>query len=660
YFDPLVLARAATRTAAVWAAAGATDEALEHAWTADRAALRIADLWDRCAILSELARTDRALGDAATAQAYAEAVDALTRAVAAPALLAGLQSTAAEAWLAAGMPDRAEEAVMALAAAVPAGQEGADGQPGDAESDERSRAELVELFLDAGELDRAARVAAAFPCPDGDAGAREPLARAWLAAGELDRAAEVVQPHTAAAVALVRAYAAAGDGATAGALAERIESAARAVTNESIDPGKNPWADAMVWSVRAWAAAGETERAAGLARTVEQTVLDRTVRSPLARMPLFHALVKAGELDEAEEVGAAFPDACDRVQALTDLARVRVTGGDLPRARGHAEAAESLVQAMCEPGDEASAPPSEFSLNHARSRVVEAFSALGDLDHARMLADGITDEHALASARTSIALRLIADGDLEAAEAVLAELADVYRDRHLPELMDAWAAAGDPGRARMIGEAAAGPALRSPYGNWLVRQAMAEGDEPRAQALAERMEAAARTVDLSDRADALRSVCSAWLTLGDLARAEAVADTVPSTALQIAARCEVALAYQDQGDETAARRRLTAVGAGERDARDNPELHEWSVERLAAAWAALGDFEQALAVAESARWPQQRASAIASLARLATPPRSRRLLCRALAVHIDYREIIYTVVALAPEAVAAVAAVRDL
>jgi hypothetical protein len=232
----------------------------------------------------------------------------------------------------------------------------------------------------------------------------------------------------------------------------------------------------------------------------------------------------------------------------------------------------------------------------------------------------------------------------------------VYRDLHLPEPMDAWAAAGDPGRARTIGEAAAGPALRSPYGNWLIRQAMDEGDGPRARALAERMEAAARTVDLGDRADALRSVCSAWLTLGDLARAEAVADIVPSTGLQMTARCEVALAYKDRGDEAAARRRLTAVDAGEGDSRSSPG-RDVSVEHLAAAWAALGDFEQALAVAEFARWPQQRASAIASLARLATPPRSRRLLCRALAVHIDYRETIYTVVALAPEAVAAV---RDL
>ncbi|MFJ4368849.1 hypothetical protein ACIP4S_32595 [Streptomyces chartreusis] len=670
---PFALARAEAWAAAVWAATGSSEEALAHAWSADRAACRVIDLWDRCAIFCELARTHHALDDSDTAQTYAEAVDHLTREFAAPAVLAGLQSTAAEAWLAVGLPDRGEEAVRALAAAAAEVPEDPDGDPTETDTDERSLAELVELFLEAGEVERAGRIAATFPAPTGDSPARELLARAWLDAGELGRAEEVVQPHTEAAVALVRAYTVAGRGDAARALAERIESAARVLPSEYSWPKENPWAEAMVWAVRGWAAADETERAAELARTVEKAALSNAARLDPGHMRFFEALVQAGALDRAERIAATLPFERDRFRALTTLAKASAEGGYPTRARGHAEAAEALVQASDGAGRDASTSARESIDDDMLAEVVSAFSTLGDLDHARTLADGITDWRSLADAQASIALRLIADGDLAAAETIITDLPDWCRDRHLPTLMDAWVAAGDSGRACALAEAASGDGLRAPLAQWLVRELMAEGDEVRARALAERMEEAARAADWEGRtrgsvkilvlsatppaeptaapAITMYEAFTAWLTVGDLTRADATAEAIHGTADQISTHCVLATEHMDAGDEVTARRLLTAIDARVGELKGSE--YRDSVSHLTHAWARLGDFERAIALAEAADLKEEGAGVLASLARFATPPLCRRLLCKALAQHIDHSEIIHTVAALAPEAIRA-------
>ncbi|MEV0584707.1 hypothetical protein [Nonomuraea sp. NPDC050310] len=274
-------------------------------------------------------------------------------------------------------------------------------------------------------------------------------------------------------------------------------------------------------------------------------------------------------------------------------------------------------------------------------------AVVGELAPAVAVAAAVLDEGRRVRARARSVEELLDDGDLVGAEALVLGMAADEQAVHLVRLLEGWAGAGERERARAVGEAAfdSGTEVR----RWLVNEAMDAGDQARARALAERVAGGTGETAWESAPDALQELFETWLRVGDLERAEAVARGRYGRDAVVPALCELAVARRQRGEAAAALGLLAEVAALV-DALPYGRSRDEARRSLAGAWASVGDFGKAQAVAEAMDGPPERASALAELARKAPAPLSARLLCLALAQHADHTGLLHVVTDLAPEA----------
>ena len=641
--DPYQQAQALIALAkAVAAGAGGRRRWRTLAERAETAAQLVTDSYQRTrmlAMLAEVAAGTRDLDRARVLTDLAERAAAETERFHQATALAIVVEAAARA----GDLDRAEALVSGITDPVP-----------------RARALAALVRARPGNLDEATALAETtartISDPEQQAQALAALAEVVVGAGDLDRAEALAQVITdpeyraQAQAALARAAAGAGDLDRAKALAERAETAARTVTN----PDHQTRTLAVL--VKAAAGAGDLDRAEALAQAIADP--DQRVRTLAVAVRAVRARESSkvrALIERAEAAAHAIASLSQRARALTVLAEAAAAAGD-------PEAAKTLVTRAAEATARVIATPSYRA--SILAVVAVAAVAVGDLDRAEALAQEVTVLSDQAAVRVAIAEAAAKAGDLDRAEA-LAQEVTVPSDQAAVRvaIAEAAAKAGDLDRAEALAQEVTVPSHQATVLAVLAEAAAGAGDRDRAQALTAKADAAAQaSIVQSQPVGALAALATRTARAGDPNRAETLARSITNLFQReraLAALAEVAAAAGDlDRAETLARsitdpfqqaQALVALAKAAAKARDldlakalteqtetaartitSPHQRVQLLAMLAEVAAEAGDLERAEALAEGIKNADQRARALADLARSAKPNQARSLIARAL------------------------------
>jgi tetratricopeptide (TPR) repeat protein len=372
---------------------------------------------------------------------------------------------------------------------------------------------LVEVVVAAGDFVRAEALARAIahPFPYPQARALTAVARAVAAAGDYVRAEALARSITdprgrledlhlraEALAAVVEVAAASGDHAQALALADRVEALTRSSAYHVLQ------AKALTSLARAVAAAGDFVRAEYLARSItphendQAEALTAVVEGMAASSGHARArrsswrgssrrLRRAGARKSTQQVEALARSITDRnlqAKALIAAAKAVAATGDVHRA-------ETVARSIDDPRRQ----------EEALAAVVEILAAAGDLDRAETITGSITNSHFQAVALTALAQAVAAAGDLNRAETITGSITDSYYQAVALTALAQAAAASDHVRAQTLAvraEAVArsiidAPTMLAEALTGLARVAAAAGDVARAEALVAQIEALARS-----------------------------------------------------------------------------------------------------------------------------------------------------------------------
>jgi hypothetical protein len=389
---------------------------------------------------------------------------------------------------------------------------------------------LARFLAREGWLDRAERIARSITHPDSQAWALSEVAQALARAGDAEHAEAVArmigaQEKQVRALAVVaRTLAWTGGDARAGAVARAAEAAARGITDH------HEWVWMRSEVMEALAAAGETERAEAIACAHPHPI---GALADAARI-MGEAGLHEGARDlarRAENRGGTGAESHQETIALSKVARAWA-------AAGEPEHAESIARVLRLPRWKA----------WALADVTRAWAVAGDLDRAHRVARDIEWSTWQVRAYVDLARAWVTNGDrakalTRATEALVRKAeenggeSDAYLDtawhtRALMQVAQALAEAGEPVRAEEVAREAERSAQRPHRADHrllafveVVRARAEAGQTDRAEAMAREAEAMARSLtEPTAQARALMLVARPLARAGEARRADALAD----------------------------------------------------------------------------------------------------------------------------------------
>jgi tetratricopeptide (TPR) repeat protein len=438
-------------------------------------------------------------------------------------------------------------------------------------------ASLCTVVIGTGNLERAVNIVRAISEPGWKDVALASLAGAFAKAGDVDRAKSIAisssdtMEQASALASVTRTLAEAGDLSQARLLADDAETIARSATEM--------WqqAPALASAALAAAAVGDLGRARLLA-------------------------------DDAEIIAHSIIDRSNRDWVFASLARKAAEGGDLSRA-------EIIVRSITD----------QFQLAATLRSWSATATELGDLDRAEAIARSIADPSQQAPALESLSETVAKSGDLDRAETIACSISQPAQQASaLASVAQAAAESGDLDRAGLLAEKAETTArfaaIEKPQQVWelaaAARALTAAGDLGRARMLAKKAEITARSIaDPWQQAPALTSVTRIVALTGNLDRAETIARSITDPREQAAALASVAQAAAGSGDFDRASSLVGDIESNISTVTDT--MQGWLMGSLSRTMAKIGNLDIAENMIRSIANPEEKASALASVAQAA-------------------------------------------
>lgn len=374
--------------------------------------------------------------------------------------------------------------------------------------------------------------------------------------------------------------------------ARDLASAAEQLAWETIDPEDFAWM--LSHLAKACVTAGCQDRAAELAAAAEQ--LARKASESHTRIDtmgkLAAALAGAGDVDRAEELASKISEPRARLEAFRVVVVACVADGQHDRARDLAIAAEATAR-------EADASYS-YSHSDALGIVFRMWIAVGDLDRAEQLADVMTEPSFLLWALSTLAVERAAADDRDSARDLATTVEMAAGRDYGRAAVPAWAATGNLDHAERLAREITQPETRVWSLGAVAAAATANENRDRAIDLATAAEAIARKItDVGTAARTLLWAAQAWITVGDLDRAEQIAHDIVPPDVRVETLVLIAWEwmYRERNDRTGELATTVETIAITIAA---PEVRVHALGNLVEIWAGIGRHDRAIGLASTA------------------------------------------------------------
>ncbi|WP_460364708.1 hypothetical protein [Actinocorallia lasiicapitis] len=358
-----------------------------------------------------------------------------------------------------------------------------------------------------------------------------------------------------------------------------------------------------------WCQQAEPDLTAALAVAItRQKIVQRN--SNVSRA-LLRAWVLLGNPNRAEALAHSVAPPGDRAETLISLANVMAETDDVERARGLATQAQTIAETI----------PDSDSRAAVLIQLMLAVLEIDGVDRAEEIAHSIDRPDARASALTALA-GVMADRDLDRARGLAHQAGTVARTildfggqaAELTSLAGTLADAGEYGRARELAEQGGSIVSRLPlaYDRASALVALAAvmakaGEHDRALEFVEQAETIAADMPRpGERAQVLASVATVLVGVGDIARAEAMAQMINEPDEQAFALTSLALAIVKAGDPGRAEAIIRTISV--------PKDQSWALVLLVDALLKIPNIDCAEGLARTITESHDRAEAFTALA----------------------------------------------